>query len=140
MLQIPKLSDRKTNVSSSFLHRARCKYCKSCPLKAVGLFFNSSRYVDMEPSIEYKRSMSSHPFYKIDYYIKYSMVPKNMTGNWISYIFYLGLKTGNARYNKNLKDPSFIDCLSCKCGKTKWYYSTSSAVNRPEVVNRKARY
>lgn len=129
----------KTNISSSFLNRARCPRCFNTPnLGAISTIFNTSRYSKIDYVIEYKRSLASSDFYKSDYYIKFSFSPKDMKGNWISYVLFLGVKPGAYSAIKGLKDPNHINSVHCGCGATKWVYNMMC--KRPEVINRKARY
>lgn len=132
----------KVNLSSTFPFKNRCKYCASQPkhyyyTRTASAFQDHEviKFINMWISSNHKRMCE-------DYYL--TEMPKhfNTAGSFAHLVDYKGY---NPRFHKNHKDhnahalASTTDHLACNCGRTNWAFNETSAKNRPEIKQRKAR-
>jgi hypothetical protein len=139
-----KIKNWGLNISSTFLHRARCKKCGGSPSYSLNRYFyvknpncNPSlrRQINLLNWVKAARKRMCH-----DYYLQIN--PSSIKGlSDLNYtVNYKGYKTRATR-NKGINPfNDYMEYLSCECGKTIWSFYEKSSQNRLEVLNRKGKY
>lgn len=130
----------KINLSTTFPARARCKYCTEVPtlhysIREPFLWFDPNRVI-RSAWIEYIRKYLSK--FVNDFYIIEE--PKNIKTSTI--FSYKPDNKYDPKIHKNkgvMSVDNRVEFLTCECGKSVWAFTDKSVVNRPEIVNRKAR-
>lgn len=127
------------NLSSSFVVRAKCKYCLGGPKH---YWSSRNKSYCSSPDAMQTRFLavkkSSKRFCQ-DYYLDSN--PREFTG-LSAFVFTVSFKSYPARLHKNKGVSSFerTEIVECECGKTQWAFNEKSSRNRPEITQRKARY
>lgn len=128
----------KLKLSNPVLVRTRCKFCQENP----SIYFritNSRLFLDVNKSNNLLKWIKIH-FNRMcaDYYLIeqpssfHTMSTFGFSPNFKSYNPSLHHKVGV----DSKRD--CIDCLTCDCGRTCWYFNQESSLNRAEIVNRKS--
>lgn len=128
-------------ISSSFMSRARCKYCKGKPVAYFGMYKPNS-WGDVTGYREFTGDKFWIQRFCPSWYKHYQ--PREFDDIYefsfrLQYKNYCPLlhRTRGAEVSSR---NNIIDCLSCECGKTVWAFNQESTRRRPEITNRKGRY
>jgi hypothetical protein len=129
----------KVRLSTSFLIRSKCIYCKSGPsvyfyIQNPILWFNHRKVLERIEFLKrnVKRFGGSH-FLKFDpkYFIYNSHF--NQSINFKGYNPKLHRTRGNYAI-------SITEYLQCNCGRMSWAFSEKSIQNRDDILSRKSRF
>lgn len=130
------------SLSSSFMAKARCRYCGERPTHYFGMYKQNywddvSHYRSFTPrNWRWVRRMCS------SWYKGYE--PKEFNSVF-DFTFRLDYKNYRVTLHRargvdiSMRD-NIIDCVTCECGRTVWAFNQSSTKKRPEVANRKGKY
>jgi hypothetical protein len=134
----------RINISSSFMHRARCNKCSGTPINSVFNYFfvkNPNAWKDHSHNTNKNKYLLSKLKRMCEnYYLQNS--PRNYKSissfnHSVSYNSYI------VKMHKNIGvEPfsDFVDFITCRCGFTTWSFYERSIGNRPEIKNKKGKY
>lgn len=132
----------RINISSTFMVRARCKFCKNGPDYYYGCFKphmwdDISRYRGFTGrNKQWIKRMCSSWYKEFEPYTFDDIYEFTFRLEYQSFrptLFRAHGATMSQRAN-------VLECLTCKCGRTVWAFNQKSTKNRPEVTNRKGKY
>lgn len=124
----------RVRLSMPVLVRARCIHCGGFPtqlyyMRNNSLYVTPPRRGTRMGKRRYRMS-TGHP----------SDSPKYFTMNQSSHsTMYKSYRPKLHRTRGSSSSSEFIEYLTCDCFATKWAFAEKSVVNRPEIMNRKAR-
>jgi len=137
---VVKEEDIKVKLSSSFMARARCKYCGSYPSYYYRFGGRGNRCKkDHRAFIDLFSWIPKHQYRLCeDFYLGNS--PKNYTlMSFLNYSLYFIDYNPSLHHKRGLKEKSsFNECLTCDCGKSCWVFNQKSVINRKEIYHRKS--
>lgn len=130
------------SLSSSFMAKARCKFCTKPPSQYFGMFkthvwLDASAYRKFTPrNWRWIRRMCS------SWYKDYEPRDFEDVFDFTFRFDYKNYRVILHRARGALVNPNdnVIDCVTCECGRTVWAFNQSSTKKRPEIVNRKGKY
>jgi ribosomal protein L28 len=130
----------KVNISSTFLAKARCKFCGKGP---TTYYQRSKPFYEKDVRAYLNRSKDSRRKLKrmnSDWYL--SGNPKSFAVSTYK------TRIDDKHYRPNLArtrgasdtDNEVVEILICDCGVTVWAFNNSSNKNHPEIKNHKGKY
>lgn len=132
----------RINISSTFMARGRCKFCKSGPEYYYGCF-----KPHMWSDIKYYKNFTARNKQWIrrmcsSWYKEFE--PRTFDSNY-EFAFrleYYSLRPTVFRAHgaPMSQRSNVVECLACECGRTVWAFNQKSTKNRPEITNRKGKY
>lgn len=128
------------NLSSSFMVRTKCKRCLGIP----SIHFtvkNPNHYLNPRVMINRFKFVTTFCDRMCDDYYM-ADEPSDITNNG-AFKFTPHFKSYHLKLHKNKGVEPFTDYMDmviCNCGITCWVFYDESARNRPEIIQRKARY
>lgn len=131
-----KIEKIKLNLSFGRLNFAKCKSCYEGP---TYYFKSATAETFYNPSYIKKHRA---PFkIRTDYFFNFD--PSTFHDIY-SFSFQTYFKSFDPRKNRikvlNGEESRIIECLSCECGLSIWYFKNNVIKNRPEIAQRRARY
>lgn len=132
----------RVSISSAFMARARCKFCKGTPVYYYGcykqhMFEQVQRYRLFTPRNWrwIKRMCSS-------WYKEYE--PRTFDDTF-EFTFRLDYKNyrptlHRARGAECGQRENILECVCCECSRTVWVFNQESTKRRKEITNRKGKY
>lgn len=129
----------RVNLSSSFMVRARCKYCQSGP--AEYSIENSLKPIKDHYQIRSRFSIAKKFYYKINYDYLLDTNPSSYTNLTLfkHTPSYKGAHT-HAFRSMIFDKSECVEKLWCECGLTQWAFNDKGTKYRREISQRKARY
>ncbi len=128
------------SLSSTFVMRARCRYCKSKPMY---YFWSKTRtlYISFDkPRKMFENIIKLHK----DLYSNYYLVADPSNFNKMSDFSYVHpFMKHSVRLHKNKGMQAardYSEYVSCSCGRTIWAFYENFANTRPDIIHRKSVY
>ncbi len=134
-----KIETIRVRLSSSFMVRGRCKYCKGGP---------SIYFYTRNPTMWYNVRRVLNDFSWVREHVKqFTWIPRYSTSpiNFDSITsfnhqpFYKGYRPRLHRIKGSNPVFDLVEFLSCDCMRTEWAYAEKAVENRPEIMARKSR-
>ena len=137
-----KVEAIRVNISSSFMARARCKFCRSGPDYYYGSFkphmwSDVSRYRSFtKRNKKWIRRMCS------SWYKQFEPRTFEDISEFTFRLDYQDMRPTlfRTRGTSTGERENVMECLGCKCGRTIWGFNQRSVKKRPEITNRKGKY
>lgn len=125
------------NLSVPFLQRAKCKFCGKGPTYYYCV--RKRNYLDVRKPLQFMEWVKRHHYRMCsnDYLFD---DPKNCI-SLIYFSYEIPYKSYNPALHrvKGIPRNNFREYVGCDCGKTTWGFYYKSAIDRPEIINRKSR-
>jgi hypothetical protein len=128
----------RVSLSTPFVTKARCRYCKGFP---------SYYYYARNPTLWYNPRRITESFKMMSKYIKRLSNDFHSAKNprfctKVSEIFhqvsYKGYRPRLHRTRGSNPTQDIVEYLMCECGRTSWGFTDKSIKGRPEILNKKA--
>ncbi|CAB4197033.1 hypothetical protein UFOVP1290_553 [uncultured Caudovirales phage] len=129
----------QVSLSTPFITRARCKFCGKFP----SIYFccrNYTQYIDvkcvkdrLDLIKKYRNSFREDYFLSVDPIFFKSVHDFAYVPEFKAYCPALHRTKGSHNIFR------YIDCLTCNCGRSTWYFSQKSIKNRAEIFHRKSK-
>ena len=127
----------RVKLSSTFMVRTKCTHCMGGPtyyyyLRNPTMWMNPRKSMDQRGFLTaLLKSLGAHHMYdEPRFYTSASMLAHD--------VMYAKYRPRLHRTRGSSAGQDLVECLTCDCMKTCWYFANKAVAKRPEIVNRKS--